>query len=612
MAKKKNRRQQPANQNPQPKPSEAIDKQEEQQAAEPEVKEAEAPETEEPAEQTPPAEKISAPIEELLGDVVKTQKAGTKKDPEPQDEEDDEYEEEEPEKKKKPKTKANLRQIKHGMSATVLTIVFIAAVVLVNVIATVLFERYPLTFDLTSKKKFSISEESIDYVKTINTDVLITVFADEDDFCYLSDYTNQAVEVMKKYSQYNSRITYRFVPIDSNPDIVADYGVDTTTTYDIIVETNPTSDIKRTRKIVLTDLVEFQSEFLQNLNSYYGMTIEQLAKDYGALRVLRTYGSAVEASRADEAFVSAFMAVADPNPTTAVFLTGCAEVTDLAYLHTLLEANGYFVQDIDITKEEIPEEAALAIIPAPTKDYLPEEVQKVEDFLTNDGKMGKQLLYCASIQQGKTPNLDELLAEWGLQFDEAVICEQNTNFYYQMPFNSIAANVSENFTQDVSTDSPKLLNLGSRPIKLLFDERGNTGTEAYVTSNTSAYAADMNTGEKLSSGQQIYTAVASRAVFDTDGVGTYSNIIAYGAVETLSDSYLQNARFNNREYVLSLLNGLTGKTSTGITIEPTVIQAELYSLTEKQTSVLQWTFMLIIPAVVLLTGGIIWYRRKNR
>ena len=607
MAKNKKRGTQPANTN----------KATAEKAAEPEkeldpVEDASANETaEEPAEAGEVKEKISAPIEDLLGSVVKEQKSGTKKAEKTEEPDEDSDKDDHPH--KKAKSKANIRQIKHGMSATILTIIFIAAVVLVNVIATIIFERYPLTFDLTDKKKFSISDESIDYVKTINTDVLITVFADEDDFCYLSDYTNQADEVMKKYSQYNSHISYRFVVPDSNPDIVAEYGVDTTSPYDIIVETNPTSDIKRTRKILLTDLVTFKDEFLQNLNSYYGMTIEQMAKNFGALRVLQTYGSMVEASRADEAFVSAFMAVADPNPVTAVFLTGCAEAAELSYLHTLLEANGYFVQDIDITKEEIPEDAALVIIPAPTKDYLPEEVQKVEDFLENDGKMGKQLLYCASIQQGKTPNLDELLAEWGLQFEEAVVCEQDTDFYYQMPFNTIAASVSDNFTQDVTADAPKLLNLGSRPIKLLFDERGNTGTEAYVTSNASAYTADMNNGETISNGQQIYTAVASRAVFSsTDASATYSNIVAFGAVETLSDQYLQNARFDNREYILSLLNGVTGKTNTGITIQPTVISAELYSLTEKQTSVLQWTFTLIIPAVVLIIGGVVWYRRKNR
>ena len=107
--------------------------------------------------------------------------------------------------------------------------------------------------------------------------------------------------------------------------------------------------------------------------------------------------------------------------------------------------------------------------------------------------------------------------------------------------------------------------------------------------------------------------MASKAIFSTeDGSGTYSNIVVYGAVESLADAYLSYPQFNNREYVLSLLNGVTNKTRTGIVIEPKVIEGNVFDLTDKQRSVLQWTFILIIPAVVLIVGGVIWLRRKNR
>ena len=153
-------------------------------------------EEEAPAEEQP-REIVSKSINDLLGDVVKAQKEGKLEAP---DEEDEAFNEEESgeEKRSKDKKHTNVRQLKHGMMSTVLTIVFVAAVVLVNVIATVLFERYPLTLDLTKEKKFSISDESIEYVEKIDTEVMITIFSTEEDFTSLSDYTRQAVEVMKK------------------------------------------------------------------------------------------------------------------------------------------------------------------------------------------------------------------------------------------------------------------------------------------------------------------------------------------------------------------------------------------------------------------------------
>ena len=546
-----------------------------------------------------------------LEEIVKKQREGKlgSESTEPETRED--ADEEEP-REKPAKKKTNVKQLKHGMMATVLTLVFVAAVVLVNVIATVIFERYPLTLDLTKEKKYSISEQSEEYVKSIDTDVTVTIFSPEDNFLALSDYTRQAVEVLKKFKQYNDRISYRFVDIDASPDIVKDYGSDNVTTYDIMFETNPTAEVKRTRKVTLVDLLTFNDELLTNLNNY-GMSIETLvAQMGGSVRFLQYYGAYVEASRADEAFTSALMAVTDPNPVTAVFTTGRKEADKLSYLQSLLTANGYQVKTIDITKEEIPAETNLVVVPAPTVDYLPEEVKKLSDYLDNDGKMGKQMLYAGSVRQGETPNLDEFLEEWGIKIGTGLVCEQSGDNYYQFPYYTITTDISKNFTQDLNAD-PVLLNCMSRPITLLFDERNNNGTEAYVKSTTNAYVADVKTGEQLGKGQQIYTAVASKAVFSSEtGDGTYSNIIVYGAVETLADSYLSFSQFSNREYVLSLINGVTHKTSTGVTIEPKVITGNVYDLTDSQKSGLQWTFTLIIPVVVLVIGGVIWLRRKNR
>ncbi len=552
-----------------------------------------------------------------LADIVKKQREGRlgkgkdkDKGSEDGNASDPEDEEKKPAKEKK---HTNVKTLKHGMMATVLTLVFVAAVVLVNVIATVIFERYPLTIDLTEAKKYSISEQSEEYVKGIDTDVMITIFAKEDSFLALSDYTRQAVEVIKKYKQYNDRIDYRFVDIDSNPDIVSEYGMDTVSAYDIMVETNPTEDVKRTRKVTIIDLLSFKDELLTNLNNY-GMTLDTLVSQMGgSLSFLQYYGAYVEASRADEAFTSALMAVTDPNPTTAVFLTGRKEADTLAYLHTLLEANGYQVKDIDITKEDIPAEANVVIVPAPTVDYLPEEITKLSDYLDNGGSMGKQMLYAASIRQGATPNIDEFLEEYGIKVETGVVAEQSGDYYYRFPYYTITDNISDNFTQDVTNQKPVLLNCMSRPITLTFDERGSNGTEAYVQSTEDAYVTDVTTGEQISKGRQIYTAVASKAVFSSeDGSGTYSNIIVYGAVETLADSYLSFSQFDNREYVLSLINGVTHKTNTGVTIEPKVITGNVYDLTDSQRSGLQWTFTLIIPVIVLIIGGVIWLRRKNR
>lgn len=541
---------------------------------------------------------ISSPTEDILKDVVAKEK--NKKENE-----------------QKPKEH---KKLKHGMMSTILTIVFVAVVVLVNVVATVLFDRYPVTIDLTKDKIYSISDKSEEYVKKIDTDVLITVFAEEEAFKF-NTYTRQADEVMKKYSKYNNKIKYRYVDIDSNPDIVKDYTSDSINDYDIIVETNPTKEIKRTRKITLVDLVNFEDDFVETLSNYGIMIDNVTAQSGNALNALNSLsqlaqqiaytGNIISGSNADQAFTSALMTVTDPNPITVTFLTGRNEVDELAYFKTLLTANGYTVNTVDITSDDIPEDTTVAVVPAPQTDYLPDDVKKLDNFLDNNGKLGKQLLYIASAQQQDTPNLDEFLKDYGLQVGKGIICESNSSNYYNQPYLTIATDLSENFMQDVATNDPQLIIQTCRPVKQLFDEKNKIKTEGYVKSTSDAYLMDPQSQKTTEKGQQNYMAVSSRVTYLDGNDAVYSNVIAAGTEFIFRDDVLPYTQYQNREYVLSLLNGITHKTD-GIVIEPKTIDANVYDITASQQSVLKWTFILIVPVIVLAIGLVIWLRRKHR
>ena len=357
--------------------------------------------------------------------------------------------------------------------ATVFTCVFVALLVLVNVVTTMLFDRYPITIDLTTNKIYSVSNDTEDYVKKVNVDVQVTIFADENTYTNYSSYNKQAVELLKNYCKLNHHITYRFVDIDSHPEIVKEY-TDTISQFDMIFETKTKVDgkeISRTRKLGMLDLLTFTDEFEQKL-SQSGYSIDTLAQQAGGdLSFLSYYGSYVESSNAEQAFTSALMTVTDPNPVYVSILTGRSELTQLTYFQTLLTANGYNVNTVDITSEDIPSDTDVVVVPAPKTDYLEEDIKKVSDFLNNDGNLGKQLLYIASYGQEDTPNLDEFLSEYGLSVGKGVICESDSGKYYNSPCVTVASDVSDNFTQDVSTENPAILSALCRPVNTLFDEQ---------------------------------------------------------------------------------------------------------------------------------------------
>ena len=78
--------------------------------------------------------------------------------------------------------KFNTKKLKYGSVATVITVIVIAVVVVINVIVVALGERTNLKLDLTSKNAFEISQETIDYITSLNQDVEIVTMSDENAF----------------------------------------------------------------------------------------------------------------------------------------------------------------------------------------------------------------------------------------------------------------------------------------------------------------------------------------------------------------------------------------------------------------------------------------------
>lgn len=530
-------------------------------------------------------------------------------------------------KKDTKKEKKAHKKLKHGSMAIAFTAVFIVVLVLINIVATQIFERFPLSFDMTSNSSYSISDETIDYVKSIDKDVKITVLAEKDDFDAQNVYTLQADEVLQKYAQYNSKIKIEYVDFLSNPNLVSQYD-DGLSAYDIIFETTQIGDdkneYKRTSVVSPLELVNFSSEVVSSLSSS-GMTLEAMALNYYGSELnfvsayaTKTYSNSsgeksnyIESSNAEQAYTSALMIVTDSNPVKITLLTGRGEAVPLNYYQTLMKANGYEVNSVNITAEDIPADTNIAVIAAPTVDYTDAEVEKVSDFLNNDGKLEKNLMYIESVQQPDTPKIDELLEEYGIIIEDYCMYDAEAS---NVSNGYLKVNLSaEDYEKDIKNNSLAMFTtLYTKPITLKFDEEDMKKTVALLKTADTGYKADLNSGEKVSSGEQITAAIGYKAVWGEDNTEGYSQVLVLGSEFLLDDTILQATQYANSQWILSVTNQMTGKTTSGITIEPSKIGGELFELTDAQISIYKWVFILVIPLIVLVIGVVVWVRRKNR
>ncbi len=124
---------------------------------------------------------------------------------------------------KRQKKLKNRKKMKYGGLATAVTLIFVAVVVLVNVVVSQIGKRYPdVVLDLTTANVYQISDETMDYIRNLNQDVEIAVSAEESSF-QTDKYNKMIAETLAKYQGYSDHISVTYFDTTKDPDILSKY-----------------------------------------------------------------------------------------------------------------------------------------------------------------------------------------------------------------------------------------------------------------------------------------------------------------------------------------------------------------------------------------------------
>ena len=234
--------------------------------------------------------------------------------------------------------------------------------------------------------------------------------------------------------------------------------------------------IERYRVIKATDLFDQQdtSGYAQ-----YGMDTYKVA------------GSKLETS-----LVSAFYVVTSEESIQVAVIGGHSS-GDITGLESMLKQNNYeFTTINDLMTEEIPAETQIAVIYAPMQDFDPSEIAKLEQFLNNDGNLGKDLLYVASISQPSLPNLEDFLAEWGFEFANEAVYTTTAGSYNTYPFYVFGQAGDTDYTQFMTLDSSRrVYPVPYRVCSLLFEDSGTRTAEVILQSDERSVGMPLDADE---------------------------------------------------------------------------------------------------------------------
>jgi ABC-type uncharacterized transport system involved in gliding motility auxiliary subunit len=501
------------------------------------------------------------------------------------------------------KSNFNKKKFKYGSIAVSITIVIVALAVVLNVVLSMLSDKYSLKVDLTKNKLYEISDTTTDYLESLNREVDIVVTMAESSV-ESDSYLQYAKAIFDKFENISEYVNVKYVDIMKKPEEIAKY------------QQNYGSNIDE-YQIIISSGTRVKVYPLENLLN--------LEADY-------TTGQYVVTSLNIEALVTpAIMSVTDSNPKkVAIISLDMAQAVQysLMQFENLLDMNGYTFTEIDILSDELSSDYDLAVVYAPGSDFTTTSIDKLQKFLENGDQYGKYMLYVASASQSAAlPNLDAFLDEWGIKISTDVIMETNNN---QAQYVNLAIGIQypcplgiidiEEYSTNLDNQQKPIVLPYSRPIEILWETNSNRSVESIISTSatTAPYPLAESSEENpidvdsLPKSSQVAMTLSTKTWADSLGTDVRtSKLLVIGGDSFFDPNVISDSAFNNSDFAIKTINSVVGKESIA-TFAPKSILPPTIDVSVNEFRVIQIIVVFLIPIIVIVLGVVIFVKRKNR
>lgn len=471
-------------------------------------------------------------------------------------------------------------KFKFSSISTGITIGFIVIVVLLNVVLNYLVQRYPLKADITEKKIYELSKESVNYLKNLNKDVEFTVLRPE------ADFTSYYKELINNYQRNSNKITIKYIDAVKNPTYLTEKGFTNVTDAEIVISS---SDKNRYRGITASDLSADQNGYLS----------------------------------AEQKMTAAILYVTKENVYPVYFIQGHGTSYPASF-ENLFKNSGFDVKTINLmTDTPIDTDAKFLVINSPTVDFSSEEINKIDKFLSNSEKLGKNLFVFSDLNSPALPNLEAYIGEWGMKLGTEKVVDLK-NLYQSFMFADYA---DVELAGDLITNGVSLfIEIGpARPVTILFDKKDIISVKSIATSMADSYTKPAGTEmtkaalaktDSDKSGPFNLAALSTKTRYDANNNPLISNVFVSGTLsftsEELTSSSYYGPYVGNGQYFLNILQKMSGDKDALLNIPAKNVNAQPLKITDNNTLlIIVILTIIIIPAIILAIGIFLWLRRRH-
>ena len=450
------------------------------------------------------------------------------------------------------------RQTKYGAYAAVYVLVVIAIVVVANMLA----DRYNKSYDTTSNKRYSLSDQTKKIVTGLKQDASITYFNQSTRF-------QDGKDLLDEYANLSPKIRIVYVDPDKNPQAARAAGI----------------------------------------------------RDFGTAVVQIGDKKETAKSMTEEGITGAFIRDLKGTTRTVCFVTGSGEhqIDDterngFSHFKDLVARDEYQAQSVDLLqKAEVPADCTALVIAGPTHDYQQPEVDAIKNYVEGGGRAFFMLdppIQFGSSPIGENDALTSLLQSWGVTLNKDMILDLNpvgqlaglgpqvalVTTYSTQPIVAQMRGSAVGFPLSRSMD---IKDAGKTTVEKLFDSSSSSLATANLSSPEVSVADPRNKKGPLT--------IAVAGTYNTGKQNSQGRFVVAGSSSWAANRFLG---FNgNSDLALNAVNWLSSDEDL-ISIRPKQQEDRRITMTRAQLNLVRVTSQFVLPLIVIVTGTLVWWKRR--
>ena len=475
----------------------------------------------------------------------------------------------------------SVKNLSFSAYSTGMIAVAVALVVVVNIIMGEMPSSWT-AIDMTSQKLYSLTDQTVDYVKNMQDDVTIYVLVNQDN----QDTT--LGQTLQRYDDLSDHITVEYVDPTVNPMFYTQYTTGNISTNSLIVVSD-----KRSKVIDYNDVYESSYDF-----------------DYSTY----SYNTTTTGYDGEGQITSALDYVLNDNMPKVYMTTGHNELSLSNTFTSALNKENVDYETVNLMDlDAIPDDAACLFINGATSDFSSDDKDKVIDYLDNGGKV----ILVTGYTDEETPNIDAILSYMNLSIAKGLVVENDSNGYYRSPYYILPTQSSDSYTS--GTYGKYLFLPYSQgiivPEEVSTDETatGEITYDVFLSTSDSSFAKqDVNNTQDFSQSENDMNgpfALGVEAVKTLDDGD--ATLVVYGCEQLFTDDADSVVSGANLTLFTNTFSGMTDH-ETSVSIPVKSYEVSNLLVDSAQILLLGLLVTVILPVGSMIAGFVIWFRRRKK